>query len=157
MMRRSGCLAVLLGAAAVAAAPAVADEPAPPGQDVDPSIADGSAQKALDQAKLTWLRRGPRSYTYRLQLSCYCTQDSVRPRTFVVRGGKPRHPPKGWKSHATVPRLFKLVQEAIDDRVDGLRVEYRANGSLKLLSVDRISMAIDDEYAYFVDRFKRLR
>jgi hypothetical protein len=127
------------------------------GPSVDPSIADGSAQRALNQAKRTWRHHGPRSYTYRLQLSCFCTTEAVQPHTFVVRNRKPRHPPKGWKGTATAWRLFKLVQGAIDDRVDGLHVEYRANGSLKVLSVDQESMAVDDEYTYVVDRFKRLR
>jgi hypothetical protein len=75
----------------------------------------------------------------------------------VVRDRKPRHPPKGHAQMATAWRLYKLVQSAIDDRVDGLDVEYRANGSLKVLAVDRYAMAADDEYTYFVDRFKRLR
>jgi hypothetical protein len=132
-------------------------QPAPPGADVDPSIADGSAQYKLDDARQTWRRNGPKSYRYRLQLYTFCTTDTLNPRTFVVRKGKPVHPPKGWKSRATVPRLFKLVQKAIDQRVDGLQVEYRPNGALKLLQVDQQSMAVDDEYSYSLDRFKRLR
>jgi hypothetical protein len=140
-------LAALVLAAAVAGVQ--------PGPSVDPSIADGSAQKALNQAKRTWRARGPHSYSYRLQLLCYCTQEARTPHTFVVRNGRPRNPPKGWKKQATVWRLFKLVQQAIDQRVDGLEVRYRANGSLKVLSVDRYAMAVDDEYTYAVDRFKR--
>jgi hypothetical protein len=131
--------------------------PMPPGRDVDPSIADGSAQYKLNDARQTWRRIGPKSYSYRLQLYCFCKSDSLRPRTFVVRKGKPRHPPKGWKKEATVPRLFKLVQEAIDHGVDGLQVEYRPNGALEQLSVDRYARAVDDEYQYTVDRFRRLR
>jgi hypothetical protein len=77
----------------------------------------------------------------------------VKPHTFVVRNRKPRHPPKGAKRFATAWRLFKLVQGAIDDKVDGLVVHYRRNGLLKELDVDRYSMAADDEYSYFVDRF----
>ncbi len=151
-------LASLLTLAALALAPASqAQEQTPPPQTVDPSIADGSAQKALDAAKQRWRRHGPRSYSYRLQLSCYCTTDALRPRTFVVRDGKPRNPPKGWRGQATVPRLFRLVQRAIDERADEIHVEYRANGSLKVLSVDQDARMIDDEYQYYVSRFGRLR
>lgn len=143
---------VLVGLALAPASLAQQQQPT-----VDPSIADGSAQKALNQAKRKWLHHGPHSYTYRVQLSCFCTQDSLKPHTFVVRNRRPVHPPKGHKGEATAWRLFKIVQGAIDDRADGLHVEYRANGSLKMVSVDRYSMAIDDEYTFFVDRFKRLR
>jgi hypothetical protein len=37
--------------------------------------------------------------------------------------------------------------------VDGLEVRYHRNGLLKELDVDQDSMAADDEYSYFVDRF----
>jgi hypothetical protein len=148
--------ALALVVALAAAAPAPTEQPQN-GPTVDPSIADGSAQRALDAARRTWKREGPRSYTYRVQLSCFCTSESVQPHKYVVRNRRPRHPPKGHRDTATAWRLFKLVQGAIDAKVDGLDVEYRANGSLKLLSVDRYAMAIDDEYTYFVDRFKRLR
>jgi hypothetical protein len=104
-------------------------------------------------ARAHWREHGPRKYTFRLQLSCYCTSDAVRPRTFVVRHGKPRHPPKGWKYAATAPRLFKLVQKAIDDRPAQLFVRYRRNGMLKQLAVDRDRLIADEEYSYSVDRF----
>jgi hypothetical protein len=127
------------------------------GPSVDPSIADGSAQRALDSARRTWRRDRPRSYTYRLQLGCFCTREATRPHTFVVRNGRPVHPPKGHRGDATGGRLFKLVQYAIDHKVDGLRVDYHLNGLLKELDVDQYSGAVDDEYAFFVDRFRRLR
>ena len=151
-------MAPLLVALVTMAVPASAEEALSGGSGyVDPSIADGSAQHDLNAAKRKWRRHGPRSYTYRLRLACYCTSDSVRPRTFVVRDGRPIHPPKGWRGSATVPRLFKIVQGAIDERVDGLRVAYRRNGALEEISVDQYRMVVDDEYAYFVDRFRRLR
>jgi hypothetical protein len=121
--------------------------------DVDPSIADGSAQRALDKARARWRKTGPRSYTYRARISCFCTPESTKPHTFVVRNRKPRHPPKGFEDLATASRLFKLVQQAIDERVDGLDVRYAKQGILKQLSVDRYSNAADDESTYFVDRF----
>jgi hypothetical protein len=121
--------------------------------EVDPSIADGSAQRALDSARARWREHGPRNYRYRVRLGCFCTPDALEPRNFVVRGGKPRHPPKGWKYASTAPRLLKLVQEAIDDRPQHLFVRYRKNGLLKELSVDRSEMIADEEYSYFVDRF----
>jgi hypothetical protein len=121
--------------------------------DVDPSIADGSAQRALDEARARWRQTGPRSYTYRARRSCLCTVEATRPNTFVVRDREPRRPPKKLRQLATAPRLFKLVQQAIDDRVDGLAVVYRKNGTLKELHVDPHSNAVDDEYSYLVDRF----
>jgi hypothetical protein len=121
--------------------------------DVAPSIADGSAQRDLDAARARWHTSSPRSYTYRGRLSCYCTVESVRPHTFVVRNRKPMHPAKDAKRFATAARLFALVQGEIDDKVDGLNVRYRKNGLLKQLDVDQRSNGADDEYSYYVDRF----
>jgi hypothetical protein len=123
---------------------------------VTPATAPANPQQALSSARRTWRQKSPRSYTYRLQLFCYCTSDSVQPRTYVVRDRKPRHPPKGFKSVATMWRVFKLVQDAIDEKPDSLYVDYYPNGALKLLQVDRIREAVDDEYSWSLDKFRRL-
>jgi transposase InsO family protein len=123
---------------------------------VTPAIVSASPQQALHSARRTWRQKSPRNYTYRLQLSCYCTSDSVQPRTYVVRDRKPRHPPKGFKDVATMWRVFKLVQNAIDDKPDGFYAEYYPNGALKLLQVDSIKEAVDDEYSWSLDKFRRL-
>jgi hypothetical protein len=152
-------LAVALAAAALVAPPTTATAAAPTqSHPPDPSITNGSAQRKLNAARRKWNRHRPHSYTYRLRLACFCGEDSVRPHTFVVRSGDPDDPPKRWKYAATAKRLFRLVQRAIDERPDHLRVRYREkNGLLKELSVDREANAADEEYAYFVDRFHRLR
>ena len=149
--------ATLLALALMPALPAPAAAPTNSSRP-DPSITDGSAQRKLNAARRKWNRHRPRSYTYRVRLSCFCTSESVQPHTFVVRNGEPEDPPKGWKYLATAKRLFKLVQRAIDDRPDHLVVKYRKrNGLLKELSVDPETNAADEEYAYYVDRFHRLR
>jgi hypothetical protein len=90
-----------------------------------------------------------------VRLTCYCAPES---HTFVVRNGKPEDPPKRWRYAATGKRLFKLVQTAIDSRPDGLEVAYRRrNGLLRRLRVDPDARAVDEEYGYLIDRFKRLR
>src|SRR3954463_15270168 len=115
---------------------------APIGQHVDPSIAAGSAQKALDAAKRTWHQQGPPSYTYRLRLNCFCRPEA---HTYVVRDRRAVHPRKGMRATATGWKLFKLVQHAIDGRVDGLAVEYRPNGFLKRVSGGQGAGGADDQ------------
>jgi hypothetical protein len=151
-------IAPFVVALAMMAVPASAEQArTSAGSYADPSIADGSAQHDLNAAKRRWRRHGPRSYTYRLRLACFCPPDALQPHTFVVRAGRPVHPPKGSRGVATVPRLFSIVQDAIDKRADGLRVAYRTKGALEEVSVDQYRNTVDDEYAYSVDRFHRLR
>lgn len=122
-----------------------------------PSIRDGSAQRRLEAKRALWAKRAPPSYTYRLRLLCFCGPDSTRPHTFVVRDGRPRHTPKGYRSVNTGAKLFSIVQDAIDSRPDGLTVRYRPNGLLKTISVDQEGRAVDDEFSFTVDRYRRLR
>lgn len=147
-MRVRRAIAALIPSLALAAAPA---------QATAPSIEDGSAQRALDAARAKWHAAAPRNYTYRVTLSCFCDNDSRRPRTFVVRGGRPRNTPRGQRRLNTGAKLFRIVQQAIDQRADRLTVRYRRNGLLRQISVDAIEEAQDDEYTYTVDRFRRLR
>jgi hypothetical protein len=145
---RARVLLVVL-ALAFSATPASASD-----DEADPSITDGSAQRALDAARARWRDVGPANYSYRTRLFCFCTADALKPHMFVVRNRKPRHrPPKELRGLATGWRLFKLVQDAIDEKVDGLSVKYRKNGMLKEIEVDQYRMAADDEYGYSVDRF----
>jgi hypothetical protein len=144
------CQVVLLAAvlALALAAPAAATAP---------SIRDGSAQRRLDAKRALWAKRAPLSYTYRLQVLCFCGPGSSKPHTFVVRNGRPRHTPKGYRSLNTGTKLFTIVQEAITRRADGLTVRYRRNGLLKRVRVDQNGRTTDEEFSVTVDRFRRLR
>jgi hypothetical protein len=125
---------------------------------VDPSIADGSAQRALDAARATWRGFDGRGhYRMRMRMSCFCSSDALVPRSVEVRDGRPvRPPPAGWHRYATVSRLFARVQEAIDQRVALLTVSYDARGVPRELSVDVSFMIADEEHAVSVVRFRAL-
>lgn len=125
-----------------------------PANTPDPAIADGSLQHKLDAAHHRWKASGLRSYRYEIRRQCFCPpQTSVR---VVVRNGIPTKFPTGLKSVATVPRLFKLIQGAIDDGVAKLSVTYSKRGVPRSISIDRIAGAVDDEVSYTVKRFTRL-
>ena len=108
-----------------------------PRQTVDPSIADGSAERALDQARSRWAEAGLSSYRFRVAIRCFfCPTELGRPTSITVRNGRPRHPPADLRSVSTVPRLFRVVQRAIDDRTPGLDVTYGARGLPREISTD---------------------
>jgi uncharacterized protein DUF6174 len=155
---RSLPLVALLAAVALATAwaPARAAGPSAAG-DVDPAIADGSAQRSLDAARASWRRRGMRDYRFRLTLACFCAARYRRPVTIVVRGGRPESAPAHVRHAATVPRLLGVVQAAIDGRAAGLRVTYARHGIPRLVRVDSSDRIVDEEVAYRLDRFAALR
>jgi Family of unknown function (DUF6174) len=56
-----------------------------------------------------------------------------------------------------VPRLLRVVQHAIDERVSGLSVRYNRRGIPRSISIDSSRAIADDERSYAVDRFRAAR
>jgi hypothetical protein len=142
-------LTLVLAVVPVAAAQGPTDNPP------DPNIADGSLQRQLDNARRSWRASGPRSYRFELRQRCFCPpQTSV---LVVVRDGHPTKYPARLKSLATVPRLFTLIQGAIDHRFASIDVSYGRRGVPRSISLNRFANAVDDELAYTIKRFTPLK
>ena len=146
-------LALAVALAALVSATTAA-QPAPPGDGVDPAIADGSAQRELDAARERWRAAGIRSYRFEARIECFCAPGTRRPELIVVHRGKPIDPPARLRAIATVPRLLRKVQGAIDDRVARLSVRYGRRGVPRSIAIDRSLMIADEEMGYVVDRFR---
>lgn len=140
---------------ALATGPAVALAQTAPTDTPDPKITSGQAQKDLDAARAAWKKAGIRSYTFRGQLSCFCPETYTRARTLRVRNAAPVNPPQNLGPIASVPRMFRLIQGAIDDKVAGLTVSYGTRGVPRKIGIDRSRMIADEESYYTIDRFKR--
>jgi hypothetical protein len=149
---RASVITVLM-VAAIAAAPAGAQQPNP----VDPDITDGTAQRQLDAARAKWKAKAPGSYQMRVQRSCFCPTQYTKARTVVVRGGKIARAAEEVRDFATVPRLFKIVQNAIKAKVSVLLVDYDAKrGFPRKVRVDTSLQIIDEEQDYRASLFKAL-
>lgn len=142
-------LTFVLAAGAIAA-PAPAQEPPNP---TDPSIANGSAGKALDKARAKWKTAKIRSYDYEARRSCFCPTTGWH--KAKVRDNRLSTPHSDIKEIATVPRLFKVIQKAIDEKSHKLTVTYGTYGVPKQISIDRIQNVIDEEQYFTIRRFKR--
>jgi Family of unknown function (DUF6174) len=138
-------------AAAALAAPVLAQEPPNP---TDPSIASGKAEKALDRARAQWKKAKIRSYDYEARRSCFCPTTGWH-KVKVRRNHLSGTPHNDVKDIATVPRLFKIVQRAIDKKSHKLTVSYGTYGVPKQISIDSIANVIDEEQYFTVRRFKR--
>jgi len=126
-----------------------------PSDETDPSISDGSAQRALSTARAAWRSHGRRSYRFDLRRSCFCPQQkTVR---VVVRNRRIVRHPAGLEAQSSVPRLFRTIQSAIDRRVAKLTVTYGARGVPRAIEIDNIAQAIDDEVGYAIRRFTLLK
>jgi hypothetical protein len=144
-------LALAVAIAPVAAAPVSAHQSSQ--EDVDPGIADGSAQRELDAARTRWRAGAIRSYRFKLRIVCFCAPAFRRPAKIVVWRGRPVDPPARLRAVASVPRLQSRVQDAIDDRVAGLSVRYGRRGVPRSIAIDRSRRIADEEIGYAVVRF----
>jgi uncharacterized protein DUF6174 len=143
-------LALLLAAPAAGQAPT---GPMRPRSEPAPSIADGSAQRKLDTARRRWRRTRIHNYRFELSRACFCPMPG--PIVVFVRDDRPVKPPASLRDVATVRRLFRRVQEAIDDEVAGLGVTYDHRGIPRSIGIDGSEMIADDEISYRVGRFWR--
>ena len=149
---RSLLLLTLATVVTMAVAPAGAQ--APPPNPVDPSIADGSAQAALDTARARWKALRIRSYDYEVRRTCFCPMSSWK--VIRVRGGAPTKKSNAVaKDLATVPRLHRTIQQAIDAKSHQLTVKYGARGVPTQISVNSIQYLADEEQYVSTRRFKR--
>ncbi len=141
-------LAVVL--ALLATAPVAAAQE--PGEAPDPRIADGSAQRALDAARAKWGAKGSTTYTHEVRLSCFCAPSGYE--RITLRGGKLGPVPEVLDEVATVPRQFRVVQQAIDRGVAELTVRYAERGNPLQISIDRFRRTADEELYYTMRRLK---
>ena len=147
-MRSALCVALLCAVALALPEAAAA---------VDPGIANGTAQEKLDAAKSRWRATGIRSYRFRVSRICFCGPPTTTPAVITVRRGHPVDPPRRLRRVATIWRLFSVVQNAIDARVDGLTARYgRVRGIPRSIAVDPERNLADEEVGYEVDRFRPL-
>jgi hypothetical protein len=116
------------------------------------SIQDGSAQRKLDRARKRWRKARIHNYRFQLTRQCFCPPESW---VLFVRGDKAIRAPAGARSVATVRRLHRRIQDAIDDRVSGLTVRYDKRGMPRFIAIDPMALAIDEEVGYKVEHFWR--
>jgi hypothetical protein len=114
---------------------------------------DGSAQRRLDAARRRWRRADIHNYRFAIERSCFCLPRGLM--VLFVRGDRPVNAPPSFRSVATVRRLQRTVQRAIDAEVHDLSVRYDRRGVPRDIGIDRFGMAADDEVAYSVTRFWR--
>ena len=148
---RALLLLSLVLAAAAPAAPALAQEPPNP---TDPAIADGSAERALQRARAKFKRAKLRTYDFEARRMCFCPTSGFH--KVRVRGNRLRGTPHpDVREIATVPRLFRVIQKAIDAKAHKLTVRYGTYGVPKQISIDRIENVVDEEQYFTIRRFKR--
>jgi hypothetical protein len=143
---------ITMVALALVLAPSAAGQGTMPPSQTDPGILDGSKQRQLDRARMRWKAAHVRSYSFAISVSCFCPPS--KPVTIVVRNGRPSAAtPQNLADVATVPRLFRTIQRAIDRKVARIVVTYGRRGVPSSIAIDVSFQIADEEVTYTIKHF----
>lgn len=116
-------------------------------------VAYAQIQAEIDAARAKWdaLGTANQNYTMTYTTSCFCPPASPTV-VEVVDGVIVNDPPDPFnREPLTVEALFTLIQEGLDQPVDGMTASFNAvSGYPESASFDRILLAADDEIGYTV-------
>ncbi len=126
---------------------------------VQPEVDFIQAQKDLDVARTLWNSKKLTTYSLIQTRSCFCMEDYTRAMMYkivngVINAGSLVYADNGAKVTIetqlnTVGQAFDMIQEAIDNEVANLTVEYNAiYGNPVSIAIDRDFMIADEEMYY---------
>lgn len=118
-------------------------------------------QDKLNNAKQLWASKNLTNYTLIQKVSCFCGPDYTRPiRYKVVNNSVDMNTAKyvdssdTWLNNMhpdlhTIDQAFQIIQKALDDKADGIVVEYDSKYWYPAsVSIDRSKMMADEEQYY---------
>ncbi len=136
-------------------------------------IAQSPASKNLNLRLLNsnrrfWNQRNISSYDYTLSNSCFCIGDARGPVVIKVRNGQTTSitsvatgqpvNPEFFQNYNTIPKLFDVVQDAINRRAFSLNVQYNARfGYPTQINIDYNSQIADEEIFLTIENFKVIK
>ena len=113
--------------------------------------------------KEKWENTSILDYSFILTVSCYCTEEYIRPKTVLVRGGeilKVNNIAYSEEMHwgiFSINDLFKEIEKASNQNVAILETTYDSfYGFPTSLYIDRDERIADEEMGYSISNFKQL-
>ena len=111
--------------------------------------------------KNKWEALDLNSYSFTLQISCFCTEETTRPKEIKVVNNQitlvneiPYDPEDHWNV-MTISQLFDEIENAEREEVFMLSVEYDTDkGFPNSVYIDREEMIADEEIGYTVTNLK---
>jgi hypothetical protein len=136
-------------------------------------IAQSPASKNLNLRRLKfnrnlWNQQNISNYRYTVSNSCFCIGDARGPVVIEVRNGqttsvtsvatgKPVNP-EFFQNYNTIPKLFDVIQDAINRKAFSLDVQYSARfGYPTQINIDYNSQIADEEKYLTIEKFKVIK
>lgn len=124
--------------------------------------------KELRQNRRRWAAQNIANYRYTLQINCFCLPEVRQPVVIEVRNGKRTSitPVQSglpvnasyFRRYDTIPKLFNVIQAAINDKADSISVTYDpALGYPTQISIDPEQLAADEEIWLTINNFQIIK
>ncbi|MEH2374708.1 DUF6174 domain-containing protein [Nostoc sp.] len=125
-------------------------------------------EKRLEFNRRFWNRQNISNYDYTLSNSCFCIADARGPVVIKVRNGqttsitsvatgKPVNP-EFFQNYNTIPKLFDVIQDAINRQAFSLNVRYSARfGYPTQIDIDYNSQIADEEKYLTIEKFQEIQ
>ena len=125
-------------------------------------------QKQLEFNRRFWNKQNISNYDYTLSNSCFCIGDARGPVVIKVRNaqttsitsvatGKPVNR-EFFQNYNTIPKLFDVIQDAINRKAFSLNVPYNARfGYPTQIDIDYNSQIADEEIFLTIENFKVIK
>ncbi|MBN3870656.1 MAG: DUF6174 domain-containing protein [Nostoc sp.] len=125
-------------------------------------------EKRLEFNRRFWNQQNISNYDYELSNSCFCIPDARGPVVIKVRNGKTTSitsvatgqpvNPELFQNYNTIPKLFNVIQDAINRKAFSLNVRYSAKfGYPTQIDIDYNSQIADEEKYLTIENFKEIK
>ncbi|MCC5617356.1 DUF6174 domain-containing protein [Nostoc sp. CHAB 5836] len=113
-----------------------------------------------------WDKANISNYRYTFSNSCFCIGEARGPVVIEVRNGqttsitldgKPANP-QYFEKYKTIPKLFNVIQDAINRKAYSLNVQYNSKfGYPTQINIDYNSQIADEEIYLTIENFQKIK
>ncbi|MUG98791.1 hypothetical protein F7734_43470 [Scytonema sp. UIC 10036] len=116
-----------------------------------------------------WNEQNIVNYRYTFSNGCFCIPDARGPVVIEVRNGQttsitsvetgqPVTNPEFFQQYNTIPKLFNVIQDAINRKAESLNVEYNAKlGYPTQINIDYSAQIADEEVFLTIEKFEEIQ
>ncbi|MCC5608053.1 DUF6174 domain-containing protein [Nostoc sp. CHAB 5834] len=125
------------------------------------------AKQRLEFNRRFWNQQNISNYDYTLGNSCFCIGDARGPVVIKVRNGQTssitsvatgKDVKEYFQNYNTIPKLFDVIQDAINRKAFSLNVRYNARfGYPTQIDIDYNSQIADEERYLTIENFKVIK
>ncbi|BBD69624.1 hypothetical protein NIES4072_30410 [Nostoc commune NIES-4072] len=125
------------------------------------------AEKRLAFNRRFWNQQNISNYDYTLSNSCFCIGEARGPVVIKVRNGQTssitsvatgKDVKEYFQNYNTIPKLFDVIQDAINRKAASLNVRYNARfGYPTQIDIDYNSQIADEERYLTIENFKVIK